>query len=497
MRPISNPLLDELDFTQAAHDEAAAWRNLLPPEPWLAAVRANPESFGNYTRFLLEKGSYMAPCVVVRSLKPHQQSRPVPIVGIHERIAYRALADVTLKDIPAASRGRDDYRDFVTGPLQAGVPKDKIGFRVKDSIVKYIVESDIAAFYEYIDHSVLLDELYLRSGKIEGPECIVELLSEIQPLPHGLPQLVDPSDELSEIYARILEREMVRHGVEVWRYNDDFHVTAKSYAEARELVELLARKASEIGLVLNERKTRIWKYSNYFWKNWIGPETEGDIAFKPELVRVSTEYGELEGEELSGVAHEILERVLPNHGRTESTRTSIDGEDSRELQHALSILTKQCDDFGLPYLSYIMRFAGHLTHRIGNYLDALQDASTSIADTWDELTIFDEGFNSWQRVWLVYLSRAGRLLGDERRRRWVAGQMSGLDALLHAECALALAPYGDVDISQLDEWTRTQPEPLIPWYALAATRVPKASDQRIRALRQSSRLIELMTVDQA
>ena len=89
MNPVKPSTLNALDFEKAAVAETQAWRNLLPPEPWLGVVGKYPKIFGEYARFRLEAGVANAPSVVSRARKPHQQTRPVPVVGIPERIAMK------------------------------------------------------------------------------------------------------------------------------------------------------------------------------------------------------------------------------------------------------------------------------------------------------------------------------------------------------------------------------------------------------------------------
>lgn len=491
MNPIEPSLLASLDFTAAAAIEASAWRNLLPSEPWQNAVKNAPAQFGAVARLRMEAGMPSAPSVVVRARKAHQQSRPVPVVGIAERIAYRALATQVLADVPPAARSSSDYGQFVSGPIMAGIPKG-ISFRVSDAIVSHVVESDIAAFYEYVDHAVLLDELQLRTATLAAPAHLVELLTEMQGKPFGLPQLLDPSDELSEVYIRIVERELVRRGARVWRYNDDFHVVASDYAQAQADVELLAREASKVGLVLNERKTRIWTFSSYFWRHWTQTPTEGDIEFKPELVNVSNDYGELEDEELTELAHTTITRL----GSTADSDNLLDlsdlkAEASRDLGRALAILTKHADPFGQDAVPRVMKYAGHFTHRLGAYLGALHGAGKPIGHTWDQLVAAADDFNAWQRIWLVHLARTADLLSDAGRRVWVADQV-GRDDVLDAECALALAPHGSISFDEVDQWLRTKPEALLPWYALAAGKIPDIAKDRVNAIRSSNALVQLL-----
>jgi Reverse transcriptase (RNA-dependent DNA polymerase) len=480
MKPVKPLTLNVLNFEQAATDETRTWRNLLPPEPWLEKVAKHPQKFGDYARLRLETGASNAPSVVSRARKPHQQTRPVPIVGIPERIAYRALCDQVLDARPSANRSQEAYQDFIAGPIRAAF-EGKRFMRLSDASIQYVVESDITAFYEYVDHSRLLDELQLRTSTVELPRHLVQLLTEVQGRPFGLPQLLDPSDELSEVYARIVERELRRRGIDVWRYNDDFRIAADTYEEAQAHVEALAHEAGAVGLVLNEHKTRIIKFNNYFWKNWVEPPSEGDVEFKPELIKISSDYGDLDEDELARVAHQTFARLdsepnTPDH----LDPASLTSEDNRDLSRAIGILTKQADPFGLAHAARLFEYAPHLSHRLGTYLVALYHAGEDVGATWDTLIGRSDFFNAWQRVWLVYIARVGKLLTGPARRAWIQSQRADIDPLLRAEATLALAPYKLATFDEIDRAVRVEPEGLIPWYALAAAAIPNVNQNRLQ-----------------
>jgi hypothetical protein len=492
MNPVEPSTLNALNFEEAAVAEAQTWRNLLPPEPWLGVLGKYPEKFGDYTRFRLESGVASAPSVVSRARKPHQQTRPVPVVGIPERIAYRALCDQVLSAKTRVDRSPEAYQEFIAGPIRAAY-KGKRFMRISDASTQYVVESDITAFYEYVDHSRLLDELQLRTSTVKLPRHLIHLLTEVQGRPFGLPQLLDPSDELSEVYARIVERELRRRGINVWRYNDDFRLTADTYDKAQAHVEALAYEASAVGLVLNERKTRVIKFINYFWKYWIEPPSEGDVEFKPELIKISGDYGELDDDELARVAHDTFARLSsastsPDH----LDPADLSFDDNHALSRAIGILTKQSDPVGIAHVARLFEYASHLSHRLGTYLVALHEAGIDVGPTWDTLASRSDFFNAWQRVWLVYIARVGNLLTDPARHAWVQAQRTDTDPLLRAEATLALAPHKLATFDEIDRAIRAEPEALIPWYALAAKAIPNVNQKRLQALKDSHGLIEIL-----
>ena len=492
MHPIESRTLDSLDFETAAGEEGSTWRNLLPPEPWLSIVSSDPGRFATYARFRLEAGITSAPSAVIRARKPHQQTRPVPVVGVPERIAYRAFCNAVLATQEAADRSADSYREFIAGPIKLAFEGQGGRMHPGRANFHYLVESDIAAFYEYVNHPRLLHELQLRTQSVEMPRHLIELLGEIQGRPVGLPQLLDPSDELSEVYARIIERELRRKGIPVWRYNDDFKLAAHTYEEAQSHLETLAQEASAIGLILNEKKTRILKFSTYFWSNWFEFEKEGDVEFKPELIKVSSEYGELDVDEALMLAQVSVSRLATSDEDGKWDVRNLRPEQARTIGQAFGLLSKLYDPAGLAYVPMLFEYVPHLTARLGRYLAELGRNGIQIEGTWDAIIVKSGVYNAWQRVWLVYVARDAGLLDDAARQGWVRAQRDDPDPLLRAEAALALAPHGVITFDEIDLAVRVEPEALIPWYALAAKSIPNVNQNRLLSLKQGHGLIEVL-----
>ncbi|QGN58855.1 hypothetical protein [Nostocoides sp. HKS02] len=429
--------------------------------------------------------------MIVRARKSHQQVRPVPVVGIPERIAYRAFTTKVLDGQPRLDRSQDAYRQFIIEPimhLMRGRRKLRFG-----QIDGYVVESDFVAFYEYIGHVPLLAEVELRTSSVLLPRILVRFLTELQGRPFGLPQLLDPSDDLSEVYGRIVERELKRRGLEVWRYNDDFRMVAKGYDHAQAAAEALSEEARTVGLVLNEPKTRIVKFINYFWSNVTEPRTDADVEFKPELIEVFSEYGESEGDAATEFAHGVIDRLeADSDPATHLDPKKMTRSEARELSRAISVLTREADSYGLHHVPDLFEFVAQLGHRLGTYMAELQKSGEDISSVWDNLVGRAHQFNAWQRIWLVYVARMGSLLGVAARRNWVTSQLNDPDPLLRAEATLALAPYKAINFDAIDRAVRLEPEALLPWYALAARSIPNVNPSRLSSLKESHKLIELV-----
>jgi hypothetical protein len=132
-----------------------------------------------------------------------------------------------------------------------------------DHSVSVIVSADVASFYEYVDHAVLFTRIIDASAKADSAQAVVELLGSICGRGLGLPQGVRSVDLLADLILAPIERRLVWRGVPVARSNDDFRLGARSVAEARDHIRQLADELREIGLALNDEKTRIVERSDY------------------------------------------------------------------------------------------------------------------------------------------------------------------------------------------------------------------------------------------
>ncbi len=175
---------------------------------------------------------------------------------------------------------------------------------------EYVVEADITAFYQYIDHDFLRHELELHTGRIESIDALVELLAETEGRVFGLPQLLDASDWLSDNYIQAVERELLRRGMAVWRYNDDFRIACRSYIEALDSIERLEEAARAIGLTVSDHKAYTPSFATYFFKTTGRDISSVLIDVDPSDVDVIvTDYPDLDEDERVDAATFTLARI--------------------------------------------------------------------------------------------------------------------------------------------------------------------------------------------
>lgn len=328
MKSLSKDLVSELDLEGALIAEAASTQNLIPDTPGWNELTSRSTEFAKWLSGQLLREYTPARQVIVNVRKLGYGIRPVSILAIPDRVLYRALVSHILRDYPPVQRDAEAYLRFLMAPIvtareeeRAKNPRDpndkKIFFSVLgSSIYTHVVKSDIVAYYQYVNHGILGNELFNLSSGYEAIDALLEFLLEAQGREHGIPQLLDPSDELSEIYMQVLVRALLRHGLPTWNFSDDLRVLCKSYEESRWAIEILNGLASDIGLAINEGKTSTPRFASYVMETMGVKEDEeiGEDA-EPDAEANIGEYTEFFDEDQTGDAAVVVLASAQLHDR--------------------------------------------------------------------------------------------------------------------------------------------------------------------------------------
>lgn len=216
--------LDIASLVDAIEAEAAYRRIWMPPEPWWDALLANKDSYAATLKRRLDRGARWPQSEVVSVRKPGHGIRPVAIMCPDVRVIYRAITSALIAPDQRADRSASRFAEFIVEPIRAAYGHQSGLHLFRDASYSHILATDIAAFYQYIDHAILRDELDLAGFDLDLIDGLVTLLDQIEGRSFGIPQRSEPSDWISEFYAARLERWLVRDGFDVWRYSDDFRV---------------------------------------------------------------------------------------------------------------------------------------------------------------------------------------------------------------------------------------------------------------------------------
>ncbi len=130
---------------------------------------------------------------------------------------------------------------------------------------EWVVDADISAFFDSVDHELLLTHMneeiadgsvlrlvraFLRSGVLMGE-------ARVEPTEMGTPQGGPLSPLLGNIYLHAFDQAMQEGGFGVVRYADDFVIFARTRERAGEALRLAGEVLERLKLRLHPEKTRI------------------------------------------------------------------------------------------------------------------------------------------------------------------------------------------------------------------------------------------------
>lgn len=381
------------------------------------AARGREEEVANYLHGALKRGLDFAGAEIF-AIPKAKGLRPLSALSFLERSLYRALTQPLKDELSLPERSYDNYLAFTKGPLEV-------------EGVTHVVSADVTSFYQYIDHDLLHEEIVNQTGHAGIADSIVAVLHGVTQRRVGLPQLYDPSDWLSEVLIDRVERNMLREGFFTFRFNDDFRVACRSWAEAQEAILQLDRELRSIGLVLNDEKTYTQAMSTYEEWNEAPERAWAEIAEQlgldirdPDWEAISVyarAISPLVGEEVEGdpdneedQAEDEAERALWIEAADKALEIWLRGKSGLEsdplqqsierrlLRQGLRILTTARATEGLDHCKTILTTEQHLSHLVGRYMAAAArvDPDEVLGRISDWVS---EGFyiSDWQRLWLM------------------------------------------------------------------------------------------------
>ncbi|MEX0984927.1 MAG: hypothetical protein WD096_07730 [Actinomycetota bacterium] len=205
-------LFETLDIEGAVIEEVSRPRQAIPSRVLEVAVRENLDSATEYLRGLLIEGLEVAPGELLQANKGGRGYRPLTLLTLPERVLFQALAAALTSGMEIQARTFERWKEIHEAPIA-------------NPLANYIVECDVADFYDHIDHGLLGSELVSQTGKADLAIHLREFLHDCMGREFGLPQLAFASDLLSEPVIDTAERRLARLGyVDVVRFNDDFEL---------------------------------------------------------------------------------------------------------------------------------------------------------------------------------------------------------------------------------------------------------------------------------
>ncbi|MEW2223582.1 RNA-directed DNA polymerase [Streptomyces sp. NPDC007044] len=386
-----------------------------------------------------------------------------------------------MRDEKPLQRDANAYLSFVQAPIDYAWSAGGSGFlTVGDSPVKHVVKSDITAFYQYIDHDILARELLARTGKHEAIRSLMEILQECQGRKFGIPQLLDASDVLSEAYADIIERDLLRQGFPTWRFNDDFRIACESYEHALDAIEALDRSSRSVGLTLGEHKTVTPTFFGYAFE--VFGLSVSDLIPRPgegEPEFTVMDYMEEALEEDVEEAESVLSNSGVSSNAAEDPPGWIDlrsasAADVRKIRRAINGISRGGSDAAIDRAQSLVTYLPSLTPTVTRYLISRFSAQPVRVSACIDSVLEHVFLSDWQKLWMAHAVRECKLLsgsspGNHEGRRQLFTEIfySDRSPVLRAEIGLALAQESHLEISALDAQFRRAPGVLGTWYLAA------------------------------
>lgn len=265
-----------------------------------------------------------------------------------------------------------------------------------------LLRTDIAAYFEHIDHSIL--KTNILNGQIREKH-VLDLLDKllrkwaVSDVKHiGIPQGCDASSYIGNLYLINLDKIMKREGFKYFRYSDEIYVLTKDEREARMAIKVITRELRRLHLNLQEAKTEIITDPEKVAKE-IGSEEEDktkdfDYEFQRKLRIDDVEESE----------EEIVRRYkeITRNGRAKKV-------DASGFKWCSNRLSKLSSDKAVNFILRRLAEMPFLTDLFFKYLQIFVNRKRVRERIVNFLTS-QNNIYEWQEMWLLFtLSKANKL----------------------------------------------------------------------------------------
>lgn len=272
----------------------------------------------------------------------------------------------------------------------------------------------------------------------------------------GLPQGYRASDAFADLYIDMVERTLVRRGLPVWRYSDDFRIGSESRSAAYAAIEELDDELRRVGLALNDDKTFVQSADTY--KTWVNRAENLINELAQELQTDLSGWDPYNEEPVEPDAEEVwvaaaVGALTAWRDRDhESTAGPVGLANRRILTTALSILRTFEQPEGLPFCRSIVAAEPQLTPAIALYVSSVIEEAGDPARRALRTLVSDEDvyLNDWQRLWLLEPLKLSPTL-TPALRTWVDDCYRSDSGAVSTSAASLLSAHGQIGVSQLLE----------------------------------------------
>ncbi|MFK0135295.1 RNA-directed DNA polymerase [Streptomyces rubiginosohelvolus] len=487
MARLSHHTLSQLDFRQALEEEIEWQPDLIPKQIIdLALADSDLDKFADHLKELTKAGASTPYADLITAIKWRNGRRPVHILPIHERVLYRAVVNLLKEDLPPFDRTTEAYEQFEMGPIA-------------DSGAQFVIKTDIANYFSTIDHELISGELLARTGRSEISSFLCDFWRTILNRSVGIPQMSEPSKILSEILVGNLHRRLTRKGYRVWRYADDFRITARSRQESIQALDAIHEESRLMGLSLNDWKTHLLPIERY--KQLANEDKEKEDEARASAQRslmfwnpyeddsneleVDEVYVEAAGSLLQEWRDETPDAVIEHSGLLQRHKL---------IRTSLNVLATFEDAAGLPFLFDILLREPQLTPSVFRYIRSLEAKSPDLAGA-ACVRILESGIlNRWQQLWIAWAVQSADFASNRivfesaPLRQFLNGLLGDRSEMVRGQACLSLAANSSLSKAQWAGVHESSNSLSAPYSAAALAGVLDINDSERQQLRPPSKL---------
>jgi group II intron reverse transcriptase/maturase len=204
---------------------------------------------------ITRKTYYPLPLLKILVDKGNGESRPLMIPTVRDRVGQSAVLQV-IKPILEKEFEHCSFAYRKGRSVKQAVYQIK---EYRDKGYTWVVDADIDAYFDSIDHDLLLEKV---KGVIEDPDILklIEMWVKagvwdgeaITRLTKGIPQGSVISPILANLFLDQLDEELLSQGFKLVRYADDFIILCKTADKAKEALEVTDEILDKLLLELDE-----------------------------------------------------------------------------------------------------------------------------------------------------------------------------------------------------------------------------------------------------
>lgn len=172
-----------------------------------------------------------------------------------------------------------------------------------------IVVTDVSHYFESIRFPLLrrqIQKILGSDAKRDLDPCIGALFECLDGWsPHdrcGLPQNIDASSFLGNVFLDYVDKIMAREGYQIFRYMDDIRLVVRSEADARRAMMRIIQTLRELNLGVNSAKTNIIRPGSEKMQEHCGPDD-------PDFTRIEAAIGSESIREIQSIVPMLLQKT--------------------------------------------------------------------------------------------------------------------------------------------------------------------------------------------